>query len=151
MFLGGEPDKISGETLETDCGAAELSSVTMSYQQEAIGSITVSMNDQPEEIAYLVGTEGRIKIHAPFWESVQATLSIRGKNDITVKKPIQKGTYGLLIEDVMNCLREGSIQSRLTTHRESLTIAATLERLRAECGWRDSTTGQPLSRPPFRV
>ena len=80
-----------------------------------------------------MGTEGSIYI-PNFWHSTFATLQASGKEPETIEMPFGGNGYEYEAIEVMGCLREGKLESSTIPLDESLSIAETMEAIRAQWG-----------------
>jgi hypothetical protein len=89
--------------------------------------------DSPQE-AHILGTEGRIRIHRPWWYADTFTVVRPGREDETLTLPYIGNGYAHEAVEVMECLRTGRLESSVMPLDESQRIMETLDAVRAEWG-----------------
>jgi hypothetical protein len=83
--------------------------------------------------AMISGTEGRIRIHAPWWGPTDLTLYHNAEEThLPIDTPLNGYNYEAL--EVGRCLREGKLESDTIPLAETLDIMNTLDSLRAQWG-----------------
>jgi predicted dehydrogenase len=128
----GAPKRVSGIASIGPTGVDELSALTLSYDQGQIAHLSCGIRaDMPKE-AWIGGTEGHLIIQAPFWKPHTVTLNRCGKEPETIRHPYEGYGYYFEAAEVMNCLREGKVESPLMPLNESLEIMRTLDVLRSQ-------------------
>ncbi len=86
----------------------------------------------PQE-AHILGTEGTIHLHSPWWRGTRVTLKIGSKEE-THELPFAGTGYNGEAAEVMACLRQGRLESPLMPLDESLAIMKTLDQIRGQWG-----------------
>ena len=84
----------------------------------------------------IAGSEGKIEIHAPWYKPTAMTLHVKGKDPEFIEFPLD-GYVGYEYEamEVMNCIREGKIESEIMPLDETLAIMKTMDAMRDEWGF----------------
>jgi hypothetical protein len=82
--------------------------------------------------AIITGTQGRIRIHRPWWRPVSMTLAREGKSDEQFDFPLEGNGYEYEAQEVMTCLRSGKLESPVMALDESFSIMCTLDTIRAQ-------------------
>jgi predicted dehydrogenase len=100
--------------------------------QIAVLSTSIRLNTPHE--TYILGTEGRIKIHSAWWCPKALTLSRNGQPDERIDLPFDGGGFQFEAEHIADCLRAGKTESDLIPLDETLSIMATLDTLRGQFG-----------------
>ncbi|MBI4658725.1 MAG: Gfo/Idh/MocA family oxidoreductase [Verrucomicrobia bacterium] len=160
-MIFGPPVKIASMAQLGRTGVDEESAMLL---QHAAGQIAVLMcavrTNMPQE-AVIMGTEGQIRIHSPWWRPTAMSLiadkghqrSQRGQqlrvnlplnrpislsltacvgSESTLDFPYQGNGYQYEAAEVMCCLREGRIESETMPLAESLSIMRTLDTIRSQ-------------------
>lgn len=132
LFLG-EPAAISGQAVLGRTGTDDQNGMVLKYAggQLALLSSAVCVESPCE--AVLMGSKGRLKIHAPFWVSQQLTLKV-GDEEEVISMPIVGNGYNYEAQEVGRCLRAGQLESEHCSHAETLSIMRQMDSLRAAWG-----------------
>jgi predicted dehydrogenase len=86
--------------------------------------------------AIIFGSEGKIDIHAPWYKPTAMTLHVKGKDPEFIEFPLDDYVgYEYEAMEVMNCIREGKIESEIMPLDETLAIMKTMDSMRAEWGF----------------
>ena len=83
-----------------------------------------------------MGTERRVRIHAPFWRPSKMTVFEEDDAVKAVEAPFEGDGYHFEAAEVMDCLHEGRFESTVMPLDESFEIMTTMDRIRAEWGLR---------------
>jgi dihydrodiol dehydrogenase / D-xylose 1-dehydrogenase (NADP) len=135
MFLG-TPKRITSIANLSETGIDEQSAIILGYDQRQLAVLyTAVIIETPIEMI-LIGTEGRIRIHSPMYVPTRFTLSLRGKKDEVVEMPLEGNGYNYEAAEVMCCLREGKLESKIMPLDETLSVMKTLDQIRAQWGLR---------------
>ena len=89
--------------------------------------------DTPRE-AYVLGAEGSIRIHRPWWVSSQLTVETASGDKKTIDTTCKGNGYAHEAEEFMNLIREGEKESRIMPLDESISILKTMDTIRNEWG-----------------
>ena len=82
----------------------------------------------------VVGTEGSIVIHPPYFGCSSATLKAGNREEQIHLEPAGARGYGYQITEVMKCLHAGMTESAAMPLDETREIVATMDRLRQRWG-----------------
>ncbi len=131
----GEPEQISAFAHIGDTGVDEYAAIQLQYPQGRLASVTTSFNTRAPRDAFILGSEGYIKIHSVFSNPDQLTLARRDEAEqlIDVSYP---GRWGFVYEirEAMRCLQAGLLESELMPLDESLALMRTMDDIRAQWG-----------------
>jgi dihydrodiol dehydrogenase / D-xylose 1-dehydrogenase (NADP) len=134
MVFGEAPRRIVSAATLGATGVDEQSAAVMEYSDGRLAVISCSFRfDSPQE-AHLIGTRGRIRIHPPWWHADTITVSRADRKDETITLPNLGNGYPHEAVEVMQCLRNGKLESDVMPLEESLRIMQTLDSIRAEWG-----------------
>lgn len=131
--LFGAPTIIKSLANLGSTGVDEEASILLGHAngEQALLSTAIQVNTPHE--AFVLGTEGRIRINAPWWAPSSLTLYKNGEEQpIAVDAPLNGYNYEAL--EVGRCLREGKLESDLVPLAETLSVMKTLDALRAQWG-----------------
>ncbi len=107
---------------------------------KSAGSIFASFcvnRDSPD--IRVLGTEGRIHVHAPLMCPTQLTLSRAESADEELSLPFDGSGYQFQALEVHRCLRDGRTKSEVMPLAETLQIMETMDGIRAQLGVRYPT------------
>ncbi len=133
-MLFGRPDRITGLAHLGETGVDEQMSVSLGYKGGQLANLYASFKtDSPTE-AIIMGSRGRIRVHALMFRPTRLTLSITGQEDKVIELPLEGNGYNYQAVEVMNCLRAGQIESQTMPLDETLAIMQTMDQIRAMWG-----------------
>jgi predicted dehydrogenase len=132
----GPPQSITSQAHFGSTGVDEQDAIIMSYNGGQMAVLACSLQAQTAHEAQIIGTKGRIRIHAQWWHPTAFTLSLAGKEDEMISVPTEGNGYNYEAAEVMRCLRAGKLESDLMPLDESLAIMKTLDQIRAQWGFR---------------
>jgi predicted dehydrogenase len=132
MVFGAAPSRINGMAHLGQTGVDEQSAVILSYDQGQLAILAAAVRTEMPQEAVLMGTEGQIRIHAPWWRPTALTLSLPGQEDESLHLPYEGNGYNYEAAAVMDCLRAGRTESDVMGLDETLAIMQTLDRIRAQ-------------------
>ena len=133
-FLFGTPEKVAGFAHLGETGVDEEAAAIFAYPGGRLATFTTAVRLNTPHEAWVLGTEGKIKIHAPWWVPTAMTLSVSGKEDQKIDFPITGNGYNFQAVEVADCVRAGKTESAFMPLDETLSIMKTLDNLRAQWG-----------------
>ena len=135
----GAPSKITSLAHIGATYVDEQASILLGYDSGQIANLFCAIRTETSKEARIIGTEGTI--HIPeFWQATSATLIRTGKGPVHIEMPfIANGHENQAIE-VINCIQEEQLESRVMPLGESLSIMKTMDTVREQWG---------LVYPPF--
>ena len=128
--FGGAPAQVQAAAHLGQTGVDEQTGMVLKYANGGLALLSCAIRTATPHTARIDGVEGAIEIPA-FWHATSARL-IRPSQE-----PLEtSGDFGYHHEaaEVMACLREGKTESATMPLDESIAIAETLDRVRAEIG-----------------
>lgn len=130
----GTPETITGAAHIGQTGVDEQNAILLTYPggRHALLSSAVRLTTPHE--AVLVGTEGIIRIHDPWWQPTRLTMNKPGQEPQPYEFPREGNGMNYEAAHVMKCLREGRTESDIMPHSETLAIMRTMDTLRAQWG-----------------
>ena len=132
-MLFGLPSRISSLSQLGKTGVDEQSAMLFLYGQGQMAVLAAAVRTDIPQDAYIIGTEGRLRIHSPWWQSQKLTLE-RGKKKKVLNVPFKGNGFSFEAEEVMQCLREGRRESDIMPLDETLAIMATMDQIRSQWG-----------------
>jgi len=133
-LLFGPPTKIVSAANLGPTGVDEEASVILTHGRGEMAILHTAIRLETAQEAIITGTQGRIRIHSPWWRPVAMTLSRDDKPDERLDFPLEGNGYEYEAIEVMSCLRAGKLESPLMPLDESLSIMETLDAIRAQWG-----------------
>jgi predicted dehydrogenase len=135
------PVKILAEGVVGETGVDERCSVTMSYG-EAASQFTCNFMSNTENSFTIYGSKGFIRIPGMFWVASQACLQLEGQPAEVFESPFRASGFEYQIEEVMQCVRAGKLQSDIISWQESLTTMQIMDEIRSQVGVRYAFLGE---------
>jgi predicted dehydrogenase len=136
MLFGGRPEAIRTLADIGETGVDEQAAAILGYAGGRLGIISTGVRTTTPQETWIMGTEGMIHLPAPFWRVKRARLLPAGGKPVEADLPFAGNGYNCEAEEVQRCAREGRIESEIMPLDESLVIMETLDRIRAEWGFK---------------
>ncbi len=133
-MLLGFPSEVYGQAILGETGVDELNALTLVFGQDQLAQLTSSMRVEKPREAFVVGSEGYIKIHDPFFFPDRLTLSVNDGEPQTIPIPYQGNGYVHEVEEVHTCLRAGKTESEIMPLHETQKLMRLMDDLRARWG-----------------
>ena len=135
----GAPSQITSLAHIGQTNVDEQASILLGYDAGQIANLFCAIRTDTSKEARIVGTKG--SIHIPeFWQATSATLIQTGKDPVYIKIPFTENGYENQAIEVIDCIRDGKLESDIMPLDESLSIMKTMDTIRAQWG---------LAYPPF--
>lgn len=132
-MIFGTPNRITGFANLGETGVDEEAAIVLGYPEGKLASITTGVRVNTPHEAYILGTDGNIKLHAPWWKLAAITVNAGGKSE-EVSMPYECQGMNYEAQEVINCLRAGKTESAIMPLDESLSIMKTMDELRSQWG-----------------
>ena len=134
MFLG-TPTEIRALAHLGETGVDEQAAMLFGYPGGALAVLSTAVRTNTPQEATIIGTEGRVRLHAPWWRPSKLTVSAGGADETSEPPKVGNG-YNYEAVEVARCLREGLLESPTIPLEETLAIMKTLDRIREQFGLR---------------
>jgi predicted dehydrogenase len=131
-WIFGIPSQITSMPHLGSSGTDEQSAVILGYEGGRMALFASATRVETPQVAYLLGTKGRIHIHSPWWRPQTLTLSVNGRANELIQIPYQGNGYNYEAAEVARCLREGRTESDTMPLDETLSIMKTMDAIRAQ-------------------
>ncbi|MEE2657143.1 MAG: Gfo/Idh/MocA family oxidoreductase [Candidatus Latescibacterota bacterium] len=133
MVLGAKPINVESVTTLGETDVDEQSSIVMRYPggEQATLSCAVRTNTPVE--ATIIGTEGRIRVHSPFFKAEKLTV-LSGGEEQEIEMPMNGNGYNYEAIELGECLRAGRKESPVMPLEETIAIMEILDGIRADWG-----------------
>lgn len=132
MILG-KPSSIASTMKEAGTGVDAQSAYVFGYRSGEIAILYSSVEANTPWEATIVGEEGRIRIHSPFWKPSQMTITTQEGNQ-EVNVPYDGNGYRFQVEEVGRCIRENLTESPIMPLDETVSIMETMDEIRKQWG-----------------
>lgn len=129
----GEPKRISSMANLGESGVDEETAVLLGYQGGQMATLTSAIRLNTPHEAFILGTNGWIKIMSPWWVSQQLVVK-RGDEEETFDLPYKGNGYTHEAEEMMSLIREGRLESDVIPLDETLSIMHTMDEIRRQWG-----------------
>jgi predicted dehydrogenase len=136
MVFGAPPSRISSMAHLGQTGVDEQSAMILGYDQGQLAVLTAAVRTNTPQEVHLLGSEGQIRIHTPWWHPTTLTLSVQDQQEQVIHLPFEGNGYNYEALEVMNCLRDGKTESDVMPLDETLAIMRTMDQIRAQWGLR---------------
>ena len=132
----GRPASITSLAAMGPTGVDDQSGIVFRYPGGQIASLYTAMGAETPTEAWLIGTLGRLHLHAPFYRTDDLTLALaRRRTRSYHHRRIGSGLH-YQAQHLMERLRRGQLESDLMPLDESLEVMRTLDAIRAQWGLR---------------
>ncbi len=132
-MIFGAPNQVAGLAQMGETDVDEQAAIVLGHPGGQIASLITGIRINTPHEAYILGTDGHIKLHAPWWKPATMTVNSGGKSeDVTVAYEGQGMNYEAA--EVGHCLRAGKTESDILPLTETLSIMKTMDTLRAQWG-----------------
>ncbi|MBX3060638.1 MAG: Gfo/Idh/MocA family oxidoreductase [Anaerolineae bacterium] len=132
----GAPTQIAGMAHLGETGVDEQAAIILGYEEGELALLHTAVRTETVQEAVIMGTDGRIKIHFPWWQPTRLTLTISGQTGQEIDLPFLGNGYNYEAAAVMECLRSGKIQHPLMPWSITLALQDTMDNIRAQWGLR---------------
>jgi hypothetical protein len=130
----GEPDRIASLSSIGSSGVDEQTGMLFGYRGGRLGLGYASFQVESPKEASVVGTKGYIRIHTPHFCPSAFTLHLNGVEPQRFDIPYEGNGWNYEAVEVMQCLQEGKLESRIVPHGETLALMRTMDRIREQIG-----------------
>jgi len=133
LFLG-EPARIYSAAHIGQTGVDEQCALLFEYADGALALLSAAIQTETPKEATLCGTQGRIRIHTPWWKPSEATLTRADGSEEAIRYPYTGDGLQFEIRHVHDCLHQGLTESPWMPLEETLRILRVLDQIRAQWG-----------------
>lgn len=132
-MIFGTPSQIAGVAKLGETGVDELAAISLLHPGGQVSALTTGIRVNTPQDAVILGSEGSIKLHAPWWKLAKITVNAGGKSE-EIDLPFEGQGMNYEAAEVGNCLRAGKNESDILPWAETLSVMKTLDTLRAQWG-----------------
>jgi len=134
QVLGKAPVESLGLSHIGEIGSDEQGVAILKYDKGEIADLSFALRTNAVDEAYILGTDGYIKVHELFAVPTKASLIIDKKEVDVIEEPIIGNALNYEAEEVMRCLREGLKESPYMPLDESILIMEIMDMIRKPWG-----------------
>lgn len=131
-MIFGAPDRLSSLAELGETGVDEQSAFILGYPSGQLAVLYTAIRTTTPQEATIMGTEGLLRIEAPWWRGTQLMLRRSGEPARIIDKPFTGNGYNYEAAEVMSRLRSGAIESELLPLSETLAVMQTMDQIRAQ-------------------
>ena len=132
----GTPRSIKACGSIGESGVDEQDTVLLQHESGETAMLYVSLNASSSPDITILGSRGRIYVHAPMFAPAKVDLQIHGEDLLRFDLPFVGNGYQYQAIAAAKAIREGRIESDVMPHDETLTIMRTLDQIRDQVGVR---------------
>ena len=132
-MLFGTPTQVTGVAQMGETGVDEQAAMALLYYGGRIASLTTGVRINTPHEAQILGTDGSIKLHAPWWKLAKITVNAGGKTE-ELDLPYEGPGMNFEAQEVGDCLRAGKTESAIMPLDETLSLMRTMDELRRQWG-----------------
>jgi len=135
MILG-QPSGSVGLSHLGETGVDEQASIVLEHEGGRLANLSIGIRTATPQEATIMGTEGYVRIHAPWWRPKSMTIYRPGEESETVDAPVSGNGFNYEAAEVMRCLEAGKTESDVMPLEETVSVMRTMDRIRAAWGLR---------------
>ncbi len=135
-MLFGPPTRIQSLARLGVSGVDEQNGLLFGYEGGQFAQLTSAITATSPQEATIVGSDGWLRLQAPWWKAEGFTIAANGGEPEVVAAPYLGNGYTHEAMEAMRCLRAGEIESPLMPLAETVGVIETLDRVRDTWGLR---------------
>lgn len=132
-MIFGTPSQVAGVAKLGETGVDELAAISLLHSGGQVSALTTGVRVNTPHEAVILGSEGSIKLHAPWWKLAKITVNANGKSE-EIDLPYEGAGMNYEAAEVGKCLRAGKNESDILPWAETLSVMKTLDTLRGQWG-----------------
>jgi predicted dehydrogenase len=132
----GRPSGSVGLSHIGETGVDEQASVVLEHEGGRLANLSIGIRTTTPQEATIMGTEGYVRIHAPWWRPQSMTIYRPGEESETVEAPVSGNGFNYEAAEVMRCLEAGKTESDVMPLDETISVMRTMDGIRAAWGLR---------------
>jgi predicted dehydrogenase len=136
QLLLGNYKTIEAEATISDTGIDADCNMSLKYEGGQTANLASSFLETKPTDASIQGTTGSIYMHPRFHHCKRVSVYRQDADDLHFDIPYIGNGYFYEIEEVVNCIHQGLIESPKMTHEDSLQLISTLDEIRSIIGVR---------------
>lgn len=135
-MLFGAPKEIRSLAHLGQTGVDEQAAMILGYEGGRMALMSTAVRVSTPQEAFLLGSQGQIKIHYQWWYLTHMTISKPGQEDQEIHLPYEGNGYNYEAAEVLDCLNAGKLESDVMLLDETVSIMRTMDTLREQWGLR---------------
>ena len=143
LLLLGKPLSIVSKSELASTGADTTTTATFRYEQATAEIYSSTTNDTPK-VAEITGTSGTIEMISPWYKTSETITKLNSGKVTRNEFPIQSTGFEYEIREIVNCLSQGQVESKLMPHSFSLMMAEVSDEIK-----RQGKIAYPADDPEF--
>jgi predicted dehydrogenase len=132
----GRPSGFVGLPHLGETGVDEQASIILEHEGGRLANLSIGIRTTTPQEATIMGTEGYVRIHAPWWRPTSMTISRPGTEEETIETPVSGNGFDYEAAEVMRCLKAGKTESDVMPLDETVSVMRTMDGIRAAWGLR---------------
>ncbi len=134
QVFGKAPIESVGLSHIGEIGSDEQGVAVLKYDKGEIADLSFALRTEAVNEAYILGTDGYIKVHDLFAVPTKASLFVNRKEIDVIEEPIIGNALNYEAEEVMRCMREELKESPFMPLDESIQIMEVMDNIRKPWG-----------------
>jgi len=134
MMFFGAPDDVAALATLGSTGVDENTGMLLHFPGGEMGVLHTSIQVSTVQKATVLGTDGRLEIHSPWWKPSVLTVYRNGQEPERHEMPYEGGGFQFEAMHVAECLRAGRTESEIVPLDDTLAVMRTLDTLRGRIG-----------------
>ena len=134
LMFGIPPKEMKVDAVMGETGVDEVSTFTFKYEDGKVAHLNCTFRAATTREAVVAGEKGLVRVHREFWCGDSLSVELEDSPDYTVELPKEGNGYNYEAAEVMQCIRDGKLESDVMPHAETLRIMTLLDDIRAEWG-----------------
>jgi len=132
----GRPSESVGLSHLGETGVDEQASVVLEHEGGRLANLSIGIRTATPQEATIMGTEGYLRIHSPWWRPTSMTISGPDEESEIVEAPVSGNGFNYEAAEVMRRLENGKTESDIMPLDETLSVMRTMDGIRAAWGLR---------------
>ena len=134
QLILGDPIEATGLATMGHTGVDENAGMLLKFKNGEIAALSTSLQVNTTQTATILGTSGKIEVHAPCWVPRSVTIYKNGEAPETLDFPYENGGFQFEAAHVAECLRAGKTQSDISSWSDSQAVIKSLDMIRSKVG-----------------
>jgi dihydrodiol dehydrogenase / D-xylose 1-dehydrogenase (NADP) len=135
MIFNQVPNQIVSSAHIGVTNVDEQSAMIFKYDKGQLAVLYCAMRARSTNEAHIIGTNGSIKLDPFFFRSTKALVTVQNSQKI-YDLPFEGNGYNYEALEVMNCMREGKLESGILPLDETISIMETMDIIRGQWGFK---------------
>jgi len=133
LAFGRPPERIASFA-HVAHGIDEQAAFILGYSGGGLALLHSAVRTRTFSDAHIMGDQGMIRLHGPFWRSQKVSLLKPGRDELMVDCPITGNGYNYEAAAVMDCLRSGNLEHPLMPLSKTIEIMEIMDEIRDQWG-----------------